>query len=431
MRHRSHIIMLLCCLVLTLFIKQVSFAQDNKLVQGSHKVYEFKLHYKKDSVSLNKAYMGNAEQLNQLEWFIKHVPQLGDSIIIYSYSSPEGPFWNNARLAKERGETARKYLKSLFANRTLANCVIFVNPAAENWEGLRNLVESNYTHPDKNKVLDVITSNLPSHIKKSRLKKVSNGHAWLYIMENYMPQLRYATWIGKWQDPMNKLEVLPEVEHNITTKAVEQIVEPAIVMQPIKLDNAFKKIETKTVIALKTNVLYDLATVLNFAVEVPFNKNFSILYEQHFPWWLTESNKFCIQHLSFGGEFRWWFLPKTKEATAKLAKRDALVGHFLGLHGWGGKGDIQIGRKFGCYQYEFWSAGLTYGYAMPLSKHLNVEFAISVGYANIPYRHYIPTEDWEILIKDPKKVGTLHYFGPTKVQVNLVVPIRMKRGGAR
>ncbi|MBO7305749.1 MAG: DUF3575 domain-containing protein, partial [Bacteroidales bacterium] len=157
----------------------------------------------------------------------------------------------------------------------------------------------------------------------------------------------------------------------------------------------------------------------------------SILYEQHFPWWLTESNKFCIQHLSFGGEFRWWFLPKTKEATAKLAKRDALVGHFLGLHGWGGKGDIQIGRNFGCYQYEFWSAGLTYGYAMPLSKHLNVEFAISVGYANIPYRHYIPTEDWEILIKDPKKVGTLHYFGPTKVQVNLVVPIRMKRGGAR
>ena len=87
-------------------------------------------------------------------------------------------------------------------------------------------------------------------------------------------------------------------------------------------------------------------------VEVPFNEKFSILYEHHCPWWLSENNKYCLQFLSFGGEFRWWFKPQTRPETEKRVKRDALVGHFLGLYGWGGKLDFQNVRKI-CYQAEF------------------------------------------------------------------------------
>lgn len=103
-----------------------------------------------------------------------------------------------------------------------------------------------------------------------------------------------------------------------------------------------------------------------------------------------------------------------------------MTGHFLGLYGWGGKSDIQAGRDFGCYQFEFISAGLTYGFAFPISKHLNLELSLSAGYANIPYRHYIPTDDWQILIRDRNNAGTLHYFGLTKAEVSLVIPIRVK-----
>ena len=64
----------------------------------------------------------------------------------------------------------------------------------------------------------------------------------------------------------------------------------------------------------------------------------------------------------------------------------------------------------------------------------DLEFSISAGYAQIPYQHYIPTEDWQILIRDKNKAGTLHYFGPTKAEISLVIPFRKQiygKGGAR
>ena len=145
-------------------------------------------------------------------------------------------------------------------------------------------------------------------------------------------------------------------------------------------------------------------------MEVPFNERFSLLYEHHCPWWVTGSNKYCLEFLSFGGEFRWWFSPRTRSESRKLVKRDALVGHFLGIYGMGGKFDLQANRT-GCYQ-----------------------FSLSVGYAEIPHRHYIPSEDYELLIRDRSKSGTWHYVGPTKVEVALVCPILVKyrkKGGAR
>ena len=166
---------------------------------------------------------------------------------------------------------------------------------------------------------------------------------------------------------------------------------------------------------------------------MPFNEKFSILYEHHCPWWLSNSNRYCLQYLSFGGEFRWWFKPQTKPESSRRVQRDALVGHFLGLYGMGGKFDLQANRTF-CYQGEFFSAGLTYGYSMPIAKRLNLEFSISAGYARIPYRHYNPTSDWELLIRDRNKTGVWHYFGPTKIEVALSVPLLIRKkakGGSR
>ena len=192
--------------------------------------------------------------------------------------------------------------------------------------------------------------------------------------------------------------------------------------------------ESRTILALKTNLLYDAVSAVNFAVEVPINKHFSVLYEHHCPWWLSDNNKFCLEFLGMGGEFRWWFAPQPRPATYNRKQRDALMGHFLGVHYWGGKSDIQWNRDFGCYQAYFQSAGLTYGFSLPISRYLNMEFSISAGYARIPYQHYIPTDDYSILLKDNDLAGTLHYFGPTKAEISLVIPIRAtysRKGGAR
>ncbi|MBR7156981.1 MAG: DUF3575 domain-containing protein, partial [Bacteroidales bacterium] len=192
--------------------------------------------------------------------------------------------------------------------------------------------------------------------------------------------------------------------------------------------------QTRTLFALKSNLLYDALSLVNYSVELPLYKNklSMVLYHQ-FPWWRwgEAKNEYCLRFLSVGGEARWWFLPKVHEATDRRIRRDKFTGHFLGVYSESGKYDFERQRDI-CYQGEFWSAGLSYGYAMPIGKRLNMEFSISAGYASIAYRGYTPSEDYEILWRDPDKVGRWHYFGPTKVQVSLVVPITAKiKGGYR
>ena len=412
-------------LFLAIALPAIAYSQQQTdLAEDSlrHKTYEFKIDYPINQTRLYPDYMDNKSQLQQIEWFIKNVPQLGDSLIIYSYASPEGPFWNNVRLSKDRGETARQYLKNLFSDKSLADSIIIISHTPENWEGFRRLIVDEYTRDDKEKVLEIIDSDLPSEVKKNRLKKVSYGYAWLYILENIMPKLRYAKWVGKWQNPRPRLTELP---------LMPQLYHPIEYPKPIISEPQFRFVpDKKTRVALKTNLLYDIATVLNFAIEIPFNEKFSILYEHHCPWWLAKNNKYCLQFLSFGGAFRWWFKPQTRPASENRVKRDALVGHFLGVYAWGGKLDFQNVRKI-CYQAEFMSSGLTYGYSFPISKRFNMELSVSAGYAEIPYRHYNPTEDFEILIRDRNKVGTWKFFGPTKVEVAFVIPLlcNYKKGG--
>ena len=177
-------------------------------------------------------------------------------------------------------------------------------------------------------------------------------------------------------------------------------------------------IERNTLFAFKSNLLYDLISFANVSVEVPlFKERISLLYYHQFPWWTwgKADNEYCARFLSIGGEARVWFSTKSK-----------LQGHFFGLYGESGKYDFQFQRRI-CYQGEFYSAGLSYGYAMPIGKLFNLEFSISAGYASIPYRGYTPSNDYEILWRDPEKTGRLRYIGLTKAQISLVLPIRNKK----
>ena len=195
-----------------------------------------------------------------------------------------------------------------------------------------------------------------------------------------------------------------------------------------------KSLPTKTIFALKSNLLYDALSLVNYSIEIPLADRFSILYYHQFPWWRwgKANNEYCLRFLSIGGEARWWFALKPKEQTDKRIRRDRLVGHFFGLYSESGRYDLQRRRDV-CYQGEFWSAGLTYGYSMPIGRRMNLELSLSAGYASIPYRGYTPSEDYETLWRDYDKIGTWGYFGLTKAQVSLVIPItaKDKKGGKR
>lgn len=400
--------------------------KDTVCIDGASVITErFAIHYRWDEIEIDTSYLDNARQMEHILHYLESSPRI-DSITIYSWASPEGPLKHNVWLSQERGKTAKRLLLQHSPDSTrLPAGKIKLSPLAENWPGLYELVEKNYFRHDRDKVLKILQDqSIGDETRKWRLKQLDDGYTWNFLWRRYMPQLRAATWVCVWAPVIDPLPAVDAPKTLLQSAPGGLVTPPPPPALPRK----------RTILGLKTNMLYDAVTALNYSIEVPISEKFSIQFEQHTPWWLTKSNKHCLQFLSFGGEFRWWFAPKTRLETDDMKLRDALMGHFVGVHAWGGKADIQWGRNFGCYQFDFISAGLTYGYAMPIGKYLNLEFSISAGYARIPYQHYIPTDDWQILIRDRNNAGTLHYFGPTKAEISLVIPIRAefkRKGGAR
>lgn len=77
--------------------------------------------------------------------------------------------------------------------------------------------------------------------------------------------------------------------------------------------------KSQTVLAVKNNLLYDLALAPNIEVEIPIGKRWSLNTEYKCPWWLNSKHDFCYQLLSGGMEGRCWL--------GNRQKRDRLTGH--------------------------------------------------------------------------------------------------------
>lgn len=384
-------------------------------------VQQFKISYPVSETELHADYHDNATNLRIIKEYFLKSPKI-DSIIIYSFSSPEGSYKTNKRLAEERGKRARNYLLQMLPEgSSFPDSLIIIKPTAENWDGLYENVARDYPYEDKEDVLNLLSrKDISNDRKKQLLKSLNRGIPWEYIKTNILPHLRYAVWVAEWVYVPYVVENIPHITPvTAPAKSIAALPPLAPKTEFVQEEEVVEE-SRKRILALKTNLLYDALTFANFSIEVPLYKDkLSILYYHQFPWWRwgQTKNEYCIRFLSIGAEARWWF--KTK---------DRFNGHFLGIYGESGKYDFEIQRSI-CYQGEHYSTGLTYGYAMPVGKRLNLEFSISAGYASVAYRGYTPSKDYEILFRDPSKVGRLHYFGPTKAQISLVVPITAKTKG--
>ena len=427
-------------------------------VKASDHMREYEVFFRFDKTDIDLDYLDNKVNLATLRHYLG-ISHRVDSITIYSYASPEGRLKHNQWLSEERAKATKKFLLSHSPDSSILNAgMIRICPLSENWPGLIREVEQRYHRNDRERVLRILyNKNISDDTRKWRLGRLDKGYTWSFLRRIYMPELRVATWVCVYGDIAMPFEVKEAPSSLIPRPSQKMVISDAALAKAAEDESARKDMagsaqvsgkerqglqkwtpETldpsqRTIVALKTNLLLDAVSALNYSIEVPVNEHFSLQYFQTTPWWKNQKNNFCLQFLTFGGEARWWFLPRTRAARPNLKQRDALVGHFLGAYGWGGNGDLQFGRNV-CQQFDFWSTGLTYGYAMPVGKYLNMEFSLSVGYANINYQHYVPTDDFSFLVRDPELAGKLHFFGPTKAEISLVIPIRAKtnkKGGTR
>ncbi len=409
-----------------------------------------RIHYRLSNSVIDTLYRDNATVLRTIKSLLGDTELSVDTLYIYSSSSPEGGMALNRTLSQKRGEALRDQLVNLRGGRQFEG--VSIVPLGSNYDEFLSRLKSEENVPYKAATIADYEANIRLYGSDAALKRLHsfrNGVPYGYIARTIFPEMRYADLVlvshivfdediaGDVEDvqfdtltiedqtpiavaPMElpKSEPQPEPQPEIVEP------EPQPVQQPEPRDTV------RWYPAIKTNLLFDLVTAVNAELEFPLGRSFSIAVEDTFPWWNWGPNgkKYCFQFLNIAIEPRWWF--------SRNERRDYLSGHFLGIYGMSGKYDFQWDELF-CWQGEHWSAGFTYGYALPVCKWANMEFSVSAGFLHSDYRHYQPDDEYEHLFRDYYNSGKVTWFGPTKAKISLVIPlgkdshVRKKTGNER
>ncbi len=422
----------------TAMAQESADADSEKYTPARSVARKFAIYYWLDRVDIDEQYLDNEWQISQIRKYLLISPKI-DSITICSYASPEGVYERNVWLARRRAEAARRFIvNNIPEGSSLTGDKIKLQPVAENWEGLKQEIEANYTLQNKDRVLRILNSNVGNDTKKWRIRNLDNGYTWHYIIVNHMPRLRLATWICVWVDPE-----VPVLEAMRPTSPAEPMVLATIPPQSFgdytpgsptstSQSSSNPAYERQMILAGRTNLL---VPGLNAGVEVPIGRHVSIGADYWYPWWLAKNNKYCGEMLGAFVDAKYWFTGRNGKYA--WTRADKLKGHALGVYAGAGYYDYQ--RLKSGYQGEYIDVGVDYTFGLPVGrrdhKWMRMEFNIGVGYIWTQARHYTPTSDYSDLIKDPGiKQKYYSFFGPTRAGVSFVLPIIVKhkvRGGAR
>lgn len=366
---------------------------------------EVTIYFRFDDATLYPDYLDNRQSFARLD-SIMHARTYADidAVLVISKSSPEGAFAYNQRLSERRARSMSNYLQEHYP---LYMGKVTIVADDESWGEFRAAIvgDTEIAEGTRERMLDIIDSDSHPDRKEALLKSLPS---WRYFYKKYFPEFRFSA--------ITIVFIRPE-EFVIADEPFYVPIEPIAMKED---DLSVPMLRSKRMIAaLKTNLLFDLATALNFEVEVPIADRWSVMVEDVFPWWET-GNKYCLQMWEIGAEARYWFKSWDPRGVDKLR------GWFAGLYGMSSKYDFQNDRKVN-YQGEYWSAGVSGGYSLPLGRKKwgNLELSLGLGYLNTQFRHYEPTETYSKLIHDRFNDGDASYFGPTKAKISLVIPINV------
>lgn len=319
---------------------------------------------------------------------------------IKGWASPEGPYDNNVRLARGRSQTLREYIATHWC---IADSLIESEYEPEDWPGLIRWIEAS-SLPNKQGLLRLARSNREPDNKLWAMK-VSYPRDYDIIAQRCLPWLRHS-------DYRIEFDYVDIIEHPGHTETSGDMPHTDTPPAPMAADPPYRR----PLLALKTNLLFDLAAAPNAEVEVPFGpgRHWSVMAEVWCPWYVWHHNSRAYELLTVGIEARRWFGPC----------EPVLTGHFVGAYFAGGKYDFEWDSKG--YQGEFLSTGLTYGYSWALASCLNLEASISAGVLWGPYRRYHGEFDDTHLIW--KYTNRMRYLGPTKLKLSLVWLLGKKGG---
>lgn len=391
------------------FLVLLTFCHMNAYPQHVRKEYQYsyiqRFYFKLDKYNIDERMANNAAAVDSIIEKVNYLKRIGAEAIrihVIGSASLEASEEYNARLAANRSDAFIAYLKRFS---TINEDVdIHADYGVYDWNVLWNEV-SKSDCPDKEallRILEISNADISLTDRKKRILQLGDGMAYNYIKARYFHLMRYAS-IRVTADKMPQ-------EAPAAEPAKEPALDPGT---PYTSNETLQENPLKHPhIAIRTNMLMDLALMPNIGAEIYVTRNISVGANWMYSWW--HSDKHNMYWRAYGGDIHadYWF---RKEDTPYWH------GHHAGIYAnmqtfdfeWKGTG-YQAPRWL-------WGGGISYGYAKSLNRHLSLDFAIGIGYLRGKFYKYVPGNEDD---PDSKYYKTdtkmLNWFGPTKLEVSLV-----------
>ena len=333
-----------------------------------------------------------------------------ERVEVYGAASPEGGIAINNKLSAKRAEVMMQKLSDAVS----VPDSIITPPLAvgRDWGRLRDFVALDSKVPSKQAVialLDDILAEVESGKPHAgdplkRLQNIAGGRAYNYLWHTYFSSLRssklYLTYIRVSRTPEKSLATDLESMHTVSSLQVSQL-------NPMRCSRIL--IESKPFyMSLKTNLLSDVAIVPNIGAEFYLGRDFTVSASWSYSWWKNDRTKWYWR--TYGGDIA------VRKYFGAAAKVKPLTGHHAGVYAQAFTYDFAGGKSGQLCDTWSYGAGVEYGYSLPISRRLNLDFALGVGYLGGLYKEYIPQDDCYVWQATKRR----HWFGPTKAEVSLV-----------
>lgn len=382
-------------------------------------------------------------------------------VFIRGAASPDGSYAYNQQLGKDRSMALLAELRKDLLFQYLTTDTE-VNSITEDYGYLCILLQKagDKDYAVVKKIYD--ECNGDEQCCKQKLMAAQNGALWKRLAQKYFPQLRAARFILWFSKPDR--EHAPVV---VSTRDTIFVRDTVVVAHQTQINHIgmtgmgggltstsarrmlqeLQEEDTDTIyhhplFAVKSNLLFDVVTLLNGEIEVPVGQRYSVMAEATWPWWLDKKhNKWCVEMGSVGLEARLWFRKWQRHNTFnkwRYQRNAPLHGWFVGAYANCGYYDFQLKKREGS-QGEFAGAGISLGFSSYIGRHWRLELSLAGGAAFYKDREYFIEDNTasqpdreQHLWKDGAE--TKHtWIGPTKAKVSLsyILTRKCKKGGKK
>ena len=170
-----------------------------------------------------------------------------------------------------------------------------------------------------------------------------------------------------------------------------------------------EEVEAKhSFVSVSTNLLYDAVLVPNVGLEFNIWDNWTLSLNGMWAWWTKQDINWYWR--VYGGE------ASVKKYFGRRSKNRSMTGHHVGLYGQALTYDFSVGHFGRMAPNLSIGGGVEYGYSLPVTNVMNIDFSLGIGYLGGNFYEYIEDEGhyvWRATVKQS-------WFGPTKAAISLV-----------